>query len=57
MNCPRGHGPLLLKGEDGERGCLICGFVAYPSVLDLEEAKVETKRVRRRPLKSHGVPL
>ena len=39
MNCPRGHGRLLLRDKDGERGCLICGFVWYAGVLDVEEAK------------------
>ena len=41
MNCPRGHGRLLLRDKDGERGCLICGFVAYADVIDPEEAKQE----------------
>ena len=39
MNCPRGHGRLLLRDKDGERGCLICGYVAYADVIDVEEAK------------------
>ena len=41
MNCPRGHGRLLLRNQYGERSCLNCGYVWYPAVIDPEEAKQE----------------
>ena len=62
MNCPRGHGPLLLwDAKHKERSCLNCGYVWYPAVLDPEEAQGEvmTKRgkFRRVGPMSHGVRL
>ena len=58
MNCPRGHGRLLLRDKDGERSCLNCGYVAYPDVIDPEEAKEDHRHgsAVRRPT-SQGHPL